>query len=207
MDFAAMAELCAPDIHVQTMRSIAAVESSFNPFAIGVVGGQLQRQPRSLAEAVATANMLETEGLDYSVGLIQINRKNFARYGLTLRTAFDICNNLRTGAAILRDCLERAGDRPSALGDALSCYYSGNFKTGYRHGYVAKVLNAGAGHVWPIPVQAGSGHAPVSVKSGQDREHVPEALFVSVAMPPVNSAASSGNESQPPKAQDTALLF
>jgi type IV secretion system protein VirB1 len=207
MDFAATAELCAPDIHVQTLRSIAAVESSFNPFAIGVVGGQLQRQPRSFAEAVATARMLETEGLDYSVGLIQVNRKNFARYGLTLQKAFDICTNLRVGAAILRDCLERAGDRPSALGDALSCYYSGNFKTGYRHGYVAKVLDAGGAHAAPIPVRARSGHAPASGKSRLDRERTPEPLFVSVAIPPVNSAASSGTESQPPKARDTALLF
>ena len=30
----------------------------------------------------------------------------------------------------------------SALRDAFSCYYSGNFVTGHQHGYVGKVLAA-----------------------------------------------------------------
>ena len=41
------------------MEHVVKVESSFNPYAIGVVGGRLARQPRSLAEALSTARMLE----------------------------------------------------------------------------------------------------------------------------------------------------
>ena len=39
----------------QLMQHVAQVESSHNPYAIGVVGGRLVRQPRNLAEAVSTA--------------------------------------------------------------------------------------------------------------------------------------------------------
>ena len=38
------------------------VESTFNPHAIGVVGGSLERQPRSRDEALATARALQSSG-------------------------------------------------------------------------------------------------------------------------------------------------
>lgn len=104
-----MAVLCAPGAHTDTMQRIAQVESGGNPYAIGVLGVRLKRQPRSLAEAVATAEALEAEGYSYSPGLVQGNRKNLTRYGINLATAFDPCRNLRTGAAIFEDCHQRAG--------------------------------------------------------------------------------------------------
>lgn len=130
------------------MARIAHVESSFNPYAIGVVGGRLDRQPRSLSEALATAQWLERNGYNYSVGLVQVNKKNFAKYGLTLETAFDACPNVRAGGEILKECYVRAlkkrsGNEQAALRDSFSCYYSGNFITGYNHGYVLKVVSAG----------------------------------------------------------------
>ncbi len=136
-----MAELCAPNVHIDTLHRIASVESSFNPYAIGVVGARLERQPKTLAEAMATAEMLENKGYNYSIGLMQVNKKNFARYGLTWRTGFDVCANLRAGAQILEDCYRRAGHSATALTDAFSCYYTGNFTAGYRLGYVAKVVS------------------------------------------------------------------
>ena len=47
---------------MHVMQHVMRVESSFNPYAIGVVGGRLERQPRNLPEAVATARMLEKNG-------------------------------------------------------------------------------------------------------------------------------------------------
>ena len=48
--------------------------------------------------------------------------------------------------AVLGECFDRAGARravrSSDLRRALSCYYSGNFKTGFRHGYVGRVVAA-----------------------------------------------------------------
>jgi type IV secretion system protein VirB1 len=46
---------------------------------------------------------------------------------------------------VLGECHARASagvDAPAALRRALSCYYSGNFSTGVRHGYVGRVVAA-----------------------------------------------------------------
>ena len=145
--FLALALSCAPGVHATTAQAVASVESSLNPWAIGVVGGALERQPSSRAEALATAHALRTQGWNFSVGLGQINARNFARLGLSLETAFEPCTNLAAMQTVLADCFERAGTAvpaasQAALRRALSCYYSGNFSTGFRHGYVRKVVSA-----------------------------------------------------------------
>lgn len=143
--FAALAMACAPLVHTDTAHALVAVESSFNPHAIGVVGGVLDRQPRNLAEALATANHLQANGWNFSVGLAQINLRNFERLGLNATTAFDPCENLRAMQTVLAECFERSSLRAlpqAALRQALSCYYSGNFVTGFRHGYVQRIAHA-----------------------------------------------------------------
>ena len=143
--FLALAMACAPQVHPDTARAIASVESSFNPYAIGVVGGQLQRQPRTRAEALATLDALRAGGWNYSVGLGQINVANFARLGLTPGSALDPCTSLTAMQSVLGECYARAASIHAvqhALRFALSCYYSGNFTTGLRHGYVRKVVMA-----------------------------------------------------------------
>jgi len=128
------------------MQHVVHVESAFNPYAIGVVGGRLMRQPRNLPEAVATVRMLEARGFNFSVGLAQVNRHNFDRYGLdSYERAFQVCPNLQAGSRILAECYGRSG---GDWGKSFSCYYSGNFTTGFRHGYVQKVyasMRDGAG--------------------------------------------------------------
>jgi len=127
-------------VPAEVMQHVVNVESSSNPFAIGVVGGQLVRQPQSLDEAIATVQMLESKGYNFSVGLSQVNRSNFGKYGLdTYEKAFSMCGNLIAGSRILAQCYASAsGD----WGKAFSCYYSGNFTTGYRDGYVQKIYDS-----------------------------------------------------------------
>ena len=142
--FVALAVACAPLVHPGTAQAIVAVESGFNPRAVGVVGGVLQRQPGTDAEAIATARRLQATGWNFSIGLAQINVHNLEPLGLTLEAAFDPCQNLRAMQTLLGDCFVRAGNR-SPQGDlrrALSCYYSGNYVTGFRDGYVARVVAA-----------------------------------------------------------------
>lgn len=131
--------LACPNLAVspQVMQHVVQVESGANPYAIGVVGAQLARQPRNMEEALATARMLESKGYNFSVGIAQVNRSNLGRYGLdSYRKAFTTCDNLAAGAQILAGCYDSArGD----WGKAFSCYYSGNFTTGFRDGYVQKV--------------------------------------------------------------------
>jgi type IV secretion system protein VirB1 len=135
---------CAPAVHASTAQALVDVESGFNPWAIGVVGGQLLRQPRHRAEALSTARALQASGWNFSVGLGQINVRNFRRLGLTLESAFDPCINLAAMQSVLTDCFGRSRARKdsaqAALQRALSCYYSGNFSTGFLHGYVHRVV-------------------------------------------------------------------
>lgn len=127
-------------VPAEVMQHVVNVESSRNPYAIGVVGGQLVRQPQNLPEAVATVHMLEEQGYNYSLGVAQVNRSNFGRYGLdTFEKAFDYCPNVVAGSKILAQCYASAG---KDWGKAFSCYYSGNFTTGYQHGYVQRVFDS-----------------------------------------------------------------
>jgi type IV secretion system protein VirB1 len=145
-------------VPTEVMQHVVKVESSFNPYAIGVVGGRLVRQPRSLAEALATVRMLEDKGYNFSLGLAQVNRYNLAKYGLSnYELAFQTCPNLQAGSRILAECHQRAG---GDWGKAFSCYYSGNFTTGFRHGYVQKVY---ASMRREQPSGAASGVAPITV--------------------------------------------
>lgn len=146
--FLTLALACAPQVHADTARALVSVESAFNPWAIGVVGGALVRQPRSRAEALATAKALRDAGWNFSVGLGQINVSNFKLLGLTVESAFEPCANLGAMQTVLAECFDRASGSATkavdqvALRRALSCYYSGNFATGFHHGYVRKVVVA-----------------------------------------------------------------
>ncbi|MBD8900002.1 lytic transglycosylase domain-containing protein [Rhodanobacter sp. DHG33] len=145
-----MGLMACPNLAVsaEVMSHIVDVESGANPYAIGVVGGQLERQPKNLAEALATVHMLDARGYNYSLGVAQVNRANLGKYGLdSYEKAFEACPNLAAGAQILSACYASSG---GDWGKAFSCYYSGNFVTGYRDGYVQKVydsINRGNGVV------------------------------------------------------------
>ncbi|MGY4889988.1 UNVERIFIED_CONTAM: lytic transglycosylase domain-containing protein [Xanthomonas axonopodis] len=139
----------------EVMQHVVRVESSLNPYAIGVVGGRLVREPRGLEEAVATAKMLEQKGFNFSLGLGQVNRYNLQKYGLTsYEMAFAKCPNLVAASKILAECHSRSG---ANWGKSFSCYYSGNFETGFKHGYVQKIYasireSVGSSGVKPIAV-------------------------------------------------------
>lgn len=134
LEIAACQPLAVPP---EVMHHVVRVESSYNPYAIGVVGGRLARQPRNLPEALSTVRMLESRGYNFSLGLAQVNRYNLDKYGIdSYERAFDPCTNLQAGSRILAECYGRAGGH---WGKSFSCYYSGNFATGYRHGYVQKI--------------------------------------------------------------------
>lgn len=143
-------------VPAEVMQHIVNVESGNNPFAIGVVGARLERQPQNLDEAVATVRMLESQGYNFSIGIAQVNRYNLPKYGLeTYEKAFDVCSNLIAGARILAQCYAQSG---GDWGKSFSCYYSGNFTKGYEDGYVQKVYDSmnrssSAGTARAIPIQ------------------------------------------------------
>lgn len=158
--FHALAEQCAPGVHPTTLQAVVRTESGFNPYAIGVVGGHLARQPKTRAEAVATAKALDVQGLNFSMGLGQVNKANLARFGLSYESVFDACANLQAGARILQECYQRAvaqlgTDR--AQNAAVSCYYSGNFSRGFQ------VERAGTSYVQRVAANATAANPALDV--------------------------------------------
>jgi len=162
LDFIALAQQCAPTVAPQTMAAIVNVESSYNPYAIGVVKGRLERQPNNKQEAVATAKALAAEGWNFSIGVAQVNRYNLPKYNITIEQAFEPCTNLWAGSKILEECFLRADDNKrsdqQALKAAISCYYSGNFTRGFKPdvkgkpSYVEKVLASADKPIKVIPI-------------------------------------------------------
>lgn len=118
---------CAATVHPDTIRDIAWVESRMNPYAIGVVDGN-GIMPKSKQEALSRVKELEVADKGYSVGLMQIHKGNFKKYGVTAENLFDPCTNLAVFEKVITDCYLRGKTLPRAL----SCYYSGNFETGKK---------------------------------------------------------------------------
>lgn len=190
--------MACPDLAVprEVMHHVVQVESSYNPYAIGVVGGRLLRQPRNLPEAVSTARMLEQRGYNFSLGLAQVNRYNMAGYGLaSYEEAFQACANLQAGSRILAECYNRSRD----WGKSFSCYYSGDFSTGYRHGYVQKIYasirrarggQVASNDVPPIPVVGAGSARKVRVASGSRAPSAADTLMTRRGMRPANAGAA-----------------
>jgi len=181
LDFPQLVSECAVEMAPSILERIVSVESSFNPWAIGVVGGRLARQPVNRMEAVATANYLHRAGWNFSLGLGQVNRHNLGKYGLDYNSVFEPCDNLRVTARIFGECLQRARlslSEEQAQKAAFSCYYSGNFRRGFQpegrnqQSYVDRImavnttLNTADNTPPPIPVIAdsatGSTRSPAS---------------------------------------------
>src|SRR5258708_23337953 len=167
LDFMMLAQQCAPRVAPSTMAAIVRTESAFNPNAIGVVGGRLVHQPADVEQAVATVRALDAGGWNYSAGLAQVNRNNWSSYGLVPENAFEPCRNLAVGAAILERCFRQAHARQPdvqrALRASLSCYASGDFATGYRTGYVQRVVNSASGQTIPMVPAIQPAVAPLAV--------------------------------------------
>lgn len=141
-DFYALARNCDLSVPIKALAPIIKVESHFNPYAIGVVGGRLARQPTTKEEAIATAKSLEAAGHKFSAGIGQVYRGNWAAYGLTADTVFEPCKNLRASSGIFESCHVRAKaefpDEELARQAAYSCYYSNNFTTGFKPDFLGQ---------------------------------------------------------------------
>ena len=111
---------------------------------------RLERQPRSRAEALATAARAAADRAGTSASAWgRSTSRNFERLGLDAGLRLRPCRNLAAMQTVLGECYDRADaerHRPAstALRQALSCYYSGNFITGFRDGYVRRVVAAAA---------------------------------------------------------------
>ncbi|EJF84444.1 lytic transglycosylase domain-containing protein [Candidatus Bartonella washoeensis] len=142
--FMMLAAVCAPAIHPTTLSTVVMQKSRGHIYAIGLHNNQkLSYQPSTFKEAIATAEQLKKNGHNFDIGLGQINIKNLEWLGMSLSDLFDPCKNLKAVQAVLTHCYERAMSKykseQTALQAALSCYNTGNFKSGFTNAYVQKV--------------------------------------------------------------------
>lgn len=131
---ATLAAECAPNVEASTMQTLVMHESSGNPYAIGS-DPPIAEQPKNKEEAILMAKSLIDMGVNVSLGLGQINHKNFNGLKITVEDAFEYCPNIKAADKILSDCFKRASNEghkdQEALQAAFSCYYSNNFKRGF----------------------------------------------------------------------------
>jgi type IV secretion system protein VirB1 len=137
-----------PGVHPKTTAAIIQHESAFDEFALNIntSGVDLKSlgisKPKSKEEAEIAAEKLISLKVNFDAGPMQINFVNFKGYGLTARSVFDPCTNIRVGTAILksfyRDAEKSLGPGQEALKAALSAYNTGNHSKGFENGYVAK---------------------------------------------------------------------
>jgi type IV secretion system protein VirB1 len=199
-------------VPMDVMQHVINVESSRNPYAIGVVGGALARQPKQLDEALATVRMLEEKGYNFSVGLAQVNRYNLPKYGLdSYEKAFRQCDNLVAGSRILAECYKRSG---GDWGKSFSCYYSGNFTTGFRHGYVQKIYDsiqrsqrvAAADGIAPINVLPRSTRREVKIEHHPQFESPAQKRVVAQTVAAVQAPVAAATPPQGGIAEDPVML-
>lgn len=148
MNFINAVHQCSPLVHEDTMIGIVKTESNFNPYAIAEIiklGGKtrvISHLPHSEEEAKHIIDRLRKENKNYSIGLAQINKANFDRFGVSAYSLLDYCNNLRVSQKILQECYFKYRN----VNRMLSCYYSGNPVVGFYEekggsSYVSRVHN------------------------------------------------------------------
>lgn len=128
---------CAPSVGPVTMAALVARESGGHPFAIGDNTSGASYVPENVLKAERIARRLLDAGHDIDVGYAQINQRNFAAYGLSLRNAFEPCTNIAVAARILGANYAAAarmyGPGQDALRHALSAYNTGGYRSGVQY--------------------------------------------------------------------------
>lgn len=135
-------EMCIQDVNPATIQQIINVESKGNILALNVNGTRQPRPARTKEEAIKIAAAFIKQGYSVDMGLMQINSNNLKKYGISLKSVFDPCVNIRTGSQILHNNFDSAiktnSEPQKALQIALSMYNTGDKWRGFSNGYVSK---------------------------------------------------------------------
>lgn len=145
IDLPPQLDQCAPGVLPVLMHALVRAESAWNPYAIGPDDGQSAvAQPKSLKDAVKTAQELLAAGGKFSVGLAQIHASQITARGITWEQAFDACQNLNMGQVILFEYYDKARKEGYAGVDAvwaaLRGYNSGSVNKEISDKYARKIF-------------------------------------------------------------------
>lgn len=142
---------CAPQVSTTTLAAIIRVESGGNPLAVWNNTTRSMLSFNNSRQAAAYVRQAMQAGQKVDVGLGQVDTENFRAYGLTPKTAFNVCSNIRVAGMILtRDyqaAKEKYGPGQTALYHAFEAYNSGRLNGDTQ--YANRIL-AGAGVRAPI---------------------------------------------------------
>lgn len=149
----ALLRSCAPAVDPTTLLAVIAVESGGDPLAVNINRGA-RVHPRTVEDAVATAEAAIEAGYSVDLGLMQVNSRNLDALGATVAAMFDPCANVHAGAVVLTDAYAAAvrayGEGQPALRAALSAYNTGDFARGFSNGYVARYYRGTAAPAWEV---------------------------------------------------------
>jgi type IV secretion system protein VirB1 len=154
-DFSALVTRCAPSMPVTTLTAVAKTESGLNPTVLHDNTTGVTDIPSTQNVALLEAQDWISKGHSVDVGLMQINSRNLPALGMSIAEAFDPCDSLAAGAAILRAAYG-GGNTPAeqqvAMLIALSRYNTGSPFAGIMNGYAHLVAkNSASALLPPIP--------------------------------------------------------
>ena len=102
------------NIPAELLISIAEVESGLKPLALNRAGTAIL--PRSMEEAEHTVNLLAQQSATFDIGIMQVNRWWFKKYGEPYKKGLDPCFNIDFGARILAMAIRDHGFTWQAVG-------------------------------------------------------------------------------------------
>lgn len=163
MMLTSLIDQCAPEISPVTMTAIVRVESGGNPLAMWNNTTGQRILPTSRQQAIAYLQQAIAAGDRVDVGIAQVDTENFQQYGLSVKSAFNACSNLRVGGQILASDYFRAARRYGAgqvaLFHAFEAYNSGKL---IGDGVYSRKILAAAGI--PVRLLPGGGIAFTTVR-------------------------------------------
>ena len=144
IEFALLAACLEHGTDHDLMRAIAKQESLGVPTAFYINQWNLdQFSGLSVKDAILVSTTMVAEGFTVDVGLMGINSRNIAKFGLSISAAFDPCTNIKLGEKILVNNISYAQNHghqgDEAIQVALSLYNTGSMTRGFDNGYVDKV--------------------------------------------------------------------
>ncbi|MFD2274733.1 transglycosylase SLT domain-containing protein [Undibacterium arcticum] len=113
-DMDALMQRCAPQVHPKTLSAIVHTESRGRAFVISDDGPMglpwAERKlmlrsydPSTKDEAANLVESLTAQGHMVGIGLTQLSSRHLKRFGISVQTALEPCDNLRMGAQVLTE--------------------------------------------------------------------------------------------------------
>lgn len=193
IDFNPYLSCSDPYAHRSVMTAIVKVESGGNPWAINInkANQRLLAQPQTKAQAEAWVRWFVANGYNIDIGLAQINIKNIQKFKLDPVSFLEPCNNLELAGKILKSNYDNAAktskNSDDAVRNAISAYNTGNFRSGYKNGYVGKVMAKLSGQ----PIQKNTNYSMIPPLSSQVTNQM------IVVKNPTNSKYKNRNSGEP----------